>query len=180
VEHEVVLGNWRNWRARRRAEKERESEHVRARTWAIFREVANPLVAEGLARLTCPTSTEGPWEGAALTQCVALDPAREGPAPVWVEPVGNAYINLAVGEPFPGGATYELLIEDGWEDELRACLEAVVDGRYRDRVYRGRLGDVWEMVFDLPEGERIYSHHDLSGSGYGTEPGEYSYAPYRE
>jgi hypothetical protein len=148
-------------------------------TWVIFREIADPLVAEGLGRLSWPTLEADAGEGAERSRCAALDPVREGCAPVWVEPVGTSWINLAVGDTFPGGAVYELVIEEGWPDELRACLQAVVDGRYRDRVSTGRVGELWEMIFELPGEERVVSRRDLTGRGYDTKPGEHTYAPYR-
>jgi hypothetical protein len=168
----VVIQRWRQYRARRRAEKERESQRIQERTWAIFREVTDPLVADGLAHLSRPLTEENHGR-APSSRCAALDPVRDGCAAVWVEPVGTSWINLAVGEPFPGGAVYELDISEGWEDELRSCLQAVVDGRYRDRIYEARLGEVWEMIFELPGEERVIGRQDLSGSGYDTEPREY-------
>jgi hypothetical protein len=139
--HRVVIQRWRQRRARRAAEKRREAQRIQETTWAIFREVADPLVAEGLGRLSWPTLEADPGEGEP-SRCAALEPVREGCAAVWAEPVGTSWINLAVGDPFPGGAVYELVIEEGWEDELRACLQAVVNGRCRDRVSRGRAGEV--------------------------------------
>jgi hypothetical protein len=142
--------------------------------------VADPLVAEGLARLSWPTLEAGPWKGAEPTRCAALEPVREGCAAVWVEPVGTSWINVAVGEPFPGGDVHELVIEEGWEDELRSCLRAVVEGRYRTRTYEGEAGEVSEMIFELPGEQRVIRwREDLTGSGYDTQPGERSYAAYR-
>jgi hypothetical protein len=173
----------RRWLQRQAHKRDEKARRVEARTWAIFREIADPLVAEGLARLSWPTVAPGPWKDAEPSRCAALEPTREGAASVSVEPVGSAWINLAVGEPFPDGWVYELEVyKPDWEDKLRLCLEAVVDGRYSERVYEKRNSLVHEMVFDLAKGEKT-SVRDAwireEALGEGLEPGERRYLPYR-
>jgi hypothetical protein len=61
--------------------------------------------------------------------------------------------------------------DDGhWKRELRACLEAVVEWRYRESASAGRLSrQVVKMTFEMPDGDDIVvKHHEL----FELEPGE--------
>jgi hypothetical protein len=51
-----------------------------------------------------------------------------------------------------------------WQAELRACLEAVVGGRYREKRSRGRLArEVLTMTFEVPGTRNMtVKHFDLT------------------
>jgi hypothetical protein len=69
-----------------------------------------------------------------------------------------------------------------WKRELRACLEAVVDGRYRESASRGFVWrEVLTMTFEMP-GRRdvVVKHFDLTDADppESGSRGERRFAPY--
>lgn len=144
------------WGERRRVEADARAERVRERTFAVVRAVAEALVNEGRARLEWTEPTPEEPDGA-----VKFVPTRTDAAPVEVWP-GPSFVTLLVG---PVGNSHEVVIDkDGlWERELRVCLEAVAEGRYREWSEEGRVSRrVVTMTFELP-GERdiVVKHFEL-------------------
>jgi hypothetical protein len=100
----------------------------------------------------------------------------------WTEPEPRqafpdpGLVTLLVG---PHAHAHELVIDsDDWQDELRSCLQAVIDGRYRERTERGRISRrVVTMTFEQPGGRDIVvKHFTLDGD---DEPlGERRFASY--
>jgi hypothetical protein len=166
---------WLEWR---RAERDALLPHIREATFQIVREVAAPLVDEKLARIEWiePTGVDGDWyaDGA-----VTLIPARGSAAEVEVHP--GALVTLLLG---PRGFGHEIVVdkEGRWQSELRACLAAIVEGRYRERVARGRLArEVVTMTFELPGAQDNITVKRFDMTAEDPEPegyGEYRYDAY--
>lgn len=170
------------WRSRRRArttrlEAEREALeiHVRERTRELIGAVAGPLVEAGVARIEWDkadpdTHTEG---------VIELVPGRAGAASVAVDPAPD-WVTLCPG----AGLGHEILIDEqgGWEDEVRTCLEAVIEGRYREHVSSGRFASrTLTMTFEQPDGEdTVVKHYAIYKGAEDDLPlGERRYAAYR-
>jgi hypothetical protein len=141
---------------------------VREAVFDVVGELAAPLVEQGLARLewTEPDS-EDEWlaDGA-----VELVPVNEAAAKVAVAP-GPALVTLLLG---PRGNSHELVVDDdgAWQRELRACLEAIVEGRYRESSSPGRVSrQIVTMTFEMPDADDIVvKHHELFELDPGEEP----------
>jgi hypothetical protein len=167
-----VLREWfKRKDARRRAELEARAPRVREEALEVMRRVAAPLVEAGHARLTwTPPDREDEWleDGRA-----DLVPAKDEAAAVQVFPE-PALVTLLVG---PRGHAHEIVVdvEGEWREEFRACLEAVVNGRYSESSSPGRLSrTVLTMTFDIPQGNDIVvKHHVL----FEPDPGEEEDAP---
>jgi len=172
----MVIARWSRWRARRRSERFVEAERAAARAFEILDQVAEPLVAAEAARVERHTAD---WGDDGTHPVAELRPEGQGCAAVSVEPVpGAGWIDVAVGRPYPGGAVHELDLVDGWEEELRACVHAVIEGRYRYREYEGRFGGtISEMaIVDADGEERTISTR--SSPDEPSMPTEESYGPY--
>jgi hypothetical protein len=68
-------------------------------------------------------------------------------------------VTLLVG---PRGSSHEIVGDKAgrWQAGLRCCLEAVVEGRYREKRSRGRLArEVLTMTFELPGTRNIIVKH---------------------
>lgn len=133
---------------------------MRETTFRIAQELAAPLVEQGLARLeVTEPDPDDEWlsDGA-----VELVPSNAAAASVEVIPA-PALVVLLVG---PDGNGHEVVVDkDGqWQLELRACLKAVIDGRYRESAVRGRVSrQVLTMTFELPaEDDIVVRHHDMT------------------
>lgn len=133
---------------------------MRETTFRIAQELAAPLVEQGLARLeVTEPDPDDEWlsDGA-----VELVPSNAAAASVEVIPA-PALVVLLVG---PEGNGHEVVVDkDGqWQLELRACLQAVIDGRYRESAVRGRISrEVLTMTFELPaEDDIVVRHHDMT------------------
>lgn len=169
---------WRRRQERKRRERDARELQVRRAAFAVVREIAEPLIVAGLAELR-ELELELPGPSDDSVPVLVLDPLRHNAAKIEVGVMTSAWVDLSVGpKGEAGGANCEIDTDDGWDAKLRAYILAVIDGRYIDRIYRRRLGEVWDMVFDLADGERAEGRLNLSGAGYGKEPGEYRYAPY--
>jgi hypothetical protein len=162
-----VLRDWfRRGKARRLAALDARAPWVREQTLQIVRELTAPLADAGRAHLewTAPAPDDEGLAGG----MVELVPVNAGAAPVQVVP-DPALVTLLVG---PRGYAHELVVdEDGeWRRELRACVEAIVDGRYRESASPGRISRrVVTMTFELLHGDDIVvKHHDLTE----LDPGE--------
>jgi len=132
---------------------------VRETTYELVRELATPLVEQGLARLDwTEANPRDEWlAGGAVT----LVPANDEAASVEVVP-GPAWVNLGLG---PHGNSHEVVIdkEGQWERHLRACVEAVIEGRYRESASPGRISPrVVTMTFEMPaKADIVVKHHVL-------------------
>jgi len=172
----MVIATWSQWRARRRSERFAEAERAAARAFEILDELAASVVAAGAARVERHTVD---WGDDGRHPVAELRPESPGCAAVAVEPVpGARWINVSLGEPYPGGDVHELDVADGWEEELRARVEAAVEGRYRYREYEGRFGGtISEMaIVDADGEERTISV--ASSPDEPSMPTEESYEPY--
>lgn len=165
-----VLGAW--WRERRKrrdaVSAARESD-VRDRAFAIVRGVAEPLVTADRARVG---EVSDEHHGANDTW-IELTPLVEDAAQVAVKP--DAWIvSVCVG---PEGSLHEIVVgkNDAWKAALRGCLDAVVGGRYVERIDRGRVGDHLVMTFERADGpdDIVVTHQSL-----GLQRG--AYGPYGE
>jgi hypothetical protein len=162
-----LLLDWlRQREARRRAELDARAPWVRERAYEVVRELAAPLVQAGRVRLD--RIAPDPEEEWLADGKIALVPANDEAAAVEVfaEP---ALVTLLVG---PRGNSHELVVdaEGAWQRELRTCLEAIIDGRYRENAAPGRLSrQVVTMTFEIPGGDDIVvKHHEL----FQLDPGE--------
>jgi hypothetical protein len=162
-----VLREWLKRReARRRAELDARAPWVRERRLEIVRELATPLVEAGRARLdwTVP-NPEDEWLADGRLELV---PTNDAAASVQVFPEPGL-VTLLVG---PRGHSHELAPDAGdqWQRELRACLEAIIEGRYRETASRGRLFRlVVTMTFEMPDAaDIVVKHYELPD----LDPGE--------
>jgi hypothetical protein len=142
--------------ARRQARIAAETPRIRETTFQIVREVTAPLVEAGVARLqwTEPTERDDWYADGA----VKLIPAKDSAAAVEVFPEFGI-VTLLVG---PRGSSHEIVVDKAgrWQAGLRCCLEAVVEGRYREKRSRGRLArEVLTMTFELPGTRNIIVKH---------------------
>jgi len=129
---------------------------IRDATFQIVRDVAAPLVDAQLMRLEWiePSEDDDWFRGGA----VKLIPAKGSAAAVEVIPEFGI-VTLIVGRR---GAAHEVGVDKTgrWQAELRACLEAVVEGRYREERSRGRLArEVLTMTFEVPGTRNITVEH---------------------
>lgn len=88
-------------------------------------------------------------------------PLRRPLGPAWRDP--QRHPTLLIG---PLGHAYELVIDsDDWHEELRSCLQAVIDGRYRERTEQGHISRrVVTMTFEQPGGpDVVVKHFTLDG-----------------
>jgi hypothetical protein len=150
----------RAWWERRRAQREQADEAARDQGRALVEEVAAPCVAAGSAKV------EFTREG------VVLRPAAPDAAEVTVE-ADAVNIDIWIG---PLGSDMFLVTSDPEWQTLRALLEAVIDGRYTERVVPNGKRVVMTMAFDLPGGDYVVTHYGAA-STYGP-PGERRYAAY--
>jgi hypothetical protein len=171
-----MLRKWLKRRGeQRRAELEARAPWVREATVSAVHEVAAPLVARGLARVEW--TEPGPEDDDGY---IALVPANDAAAVVVVAP-GPAFVTMLVG---PDENSHELVVDDDgdWQRELRACLEAVIEGRYRETASPGWVSRrVVTMTFEIPDGnDVVVKHHDLTEGDHGEEepPPERRFAGY--
>jgi hypothetical protein len=173
----MAVSWWFRRAERRRQEMEKRLPALRAPAFDVVRDLAAPLVEQGVARLE--------WrepEHPALDPEVELTPANEAAAPVIVSP-GPGLVTLLVG---PSGYSHELVPDrDGdWQHELRACLEAVVDGRYRESASRGFISrEVLTMTFEmLDRRDVVVKHFDMTDADppESGSLGERSFAAYAQ
>ena len=142
--------------ARRRHRQDAREQHVRERTAAILRQVAQPLVEAGLARLEWePNADEVERQGA--WDLIPVNPAA-AQVRVWPEPY---IVTLNVGPDLSG---HEILTQKSWEGSLRGCLEAIVEGRYTESTEPGRLSKL-TMTFEITDdADVVVVHFGLGGA----------------
>jgi hypothetical protein len=159
-----VLERWRNWSRRRAAERWARADALDRAAFGILERLAKPLVSGGVASLVWVDEKEG----------LVLRPTEPAAAAVGLYP-GRHMHSLLVG---PEGNLHEVRVQRGagWRDELEACLQAVVEGRYVEEVSDD--GSQVTMTFGVPHGaDTVTRHVGRGGDGYG-EPGVHRYAPY--
>ena len=173
-----MLNRWLTRRRERRTERLAAlAASARMRTFDIVQELAAPLVADGLARLEW--TEPDPSDESFANGAVDLIPANDDAAPIQVFP-DPGLVTLLVG---PRRHAHELVIDsDDWQDELRSCLQAVIDGRYRERTERGHISRrVVTMTFEQPGGrDVVIKHFDLTLDCDDEPLGERRFASYRE
>jgi hypothetical protein len=155
-----VLREWfRRREDRRRAELDARAPWVREQAFEVVRDLAAPLVETGRARLDW--TALNPKDDWLADGKVALVPTNPAAASVEVFPAPSL-VTMLVG---PRGNSHELVVDDEgwWRRELRVCLEALVNGRYRESASPGRVSrQVVTMTFELPDGDDIVvKHHEL-------------------
>ena len=125
----------------------------------LVRELALPIVEAGHARLDW-TDPKPDDDWFAYGE-VALVPTATAAAGVVVSPHTHL-VTLLVG---PRGNSHELVVDRKglWLGELRACLQAVIAGRYRESAAPGKVSrQVVTMTFEVPDGNDIVvKHHEL-------------------
>jgi len=170
---------FRSWRKRQseKREQRRRANHettreVRRRVAEVVGETVESLIELGAARLEPPDGnsvldSEGP-----LLQLV---PTRDDATSVEIA-AGSDWITLVLGR----GYDHEMLVHPTyeWEWELRLCIEAVVEGRYREIFTPGEpdapsssVGGSVSRGFDpkleIDPGRRsltmLFEHRDGSG-----------------
>lgn len=173
-----MLNRWLTRRHERRTQRLAAlAASARARTFDIVQELAAPLVADGLARLEW--TEPDPNDESFANGAVDLIPANDDAAPIQVFP-DPGLVTLLIG---PQGHAHELVIDsDHWQEELRSCLQAVIDGRYRERTEQGHISRrVVTMTFEQPGGhDVVVKHFDFTVDGDDEPLGERRFASYRE
>lgn len=140
-------------RVARRHELETSPAEVRHRVAAVVRGVVGPLEQAGAVRVEV---------GAEAESLMRLVPDRDDATAVEIV-AGEDWITLTLG----AGYDHEILVDSTyeWEWHLRSCIEAVVEGRYREvfvpgassRVSSSRGGTEPRGFFEPDRGRRSFS-----------------------
>lgn len=166
-------------RAVAQAEWDREENAQRASAFAVFRRVAEPCVAVGVAQLRSDD------RGA-----IGLVPGKQAAAAMWLaleETRANRFtlfagdLLLQVG---PHGVAHKIQTWDhitrewipdaDWAPDLEACLQAVVEGRYSEQVSQDGRKLVMTFSGTKLDGADVVTEHRLEG----LKPGRTCYEPY--
>ena len=160
-------GRVRAARARREAARDAATEAHRAAVLQLVCEVAADVLVHGCADLELTTETSPFGE----TSVLRLRPVDPGAAAVELR-VEYGQIALDVGR-----STWEIWQPDHGErlDRLRDLLIAVIEGRYVERVERGRVGPKLIGTFETTHGREVFTRSGADDYGF---IGETRYSPY--
>jgi hypothetical protein len=153
----MVIRHLRDEISKRRAARAAREAAVRERAFAVLLEASEPFVSRGLAR----SAESLTWDG---VPAIEVEPVTPGAAKIWLA-VNGSLLSLCVG---PHGNLHEILAEaDGWEAELRACVEAVAHGRYSELERDTSRHRVLTMTFDAQGGPIVVQHLGAHGMSFG-------------
>jgi hypothetical protein len=138
------------------------------RAWELASEVFQRSAQQGRAELSYE---DDPGEAGAT---IRILPTASEAAAIELA-IDGAVLSVSLG---PQRHVVEIALQDPrWDGLLQALLEAVVQGKYEERVERGVLGQKLVMSFETDAGRMTFKHLNLVDPPDAAE-GSRRYAPY--